>query len=145
MEMAETALQVLCLCCLVQTGVRDVRTQKVDIRVLAVFVILSVFLIFVGKLEPFSTGRFMGLIPGAALMAVSKISSGAIGMGDGVIVLWLGYVLGIILCLNTLAVAWALCFFAALILFVMRRKNTIPFIPFLCIGYFVNLINIYSV
>ena len=76
---------------------------------------------------------FASLLPGIALLFFTKLSQGAIGAADGLIVLGLGLweLLGI------LSGAFFLAAFVAgfLLVFQIKRKNdSIPFIPFLVLG-----------
>lgn len=82
------------------------------------------------------------LLPGFFLLAVGKASNGKVGYGDGILILVLGVWTGFLECLLTLtaglllASIWAA---AALILKIHNKKDTIPFIPFLLIGYLARI------
>ena len=70
------------------------------------------------------------------------IINGAIGLADGLIVLALGIWIGFWELLGVLSGAFFLSFFVAGFLFFFHKKNrteTIPFIPFLLAGMFLNL------
>lgn len=77
------------------------------------------------------------------LLAVGKASNGKVGYGDGILILVLGVWTGFLECLLTLtaglllASIWAA---AALILKIHNKKDTIPFIPFLLIGYLARIL-----
>ena len=144
MGMADLFFQLEVLGYMVYASVEDVRRKRLDIRVLIVFLIVSLVIIFIFGEGILNVNRLMGLIPGAILVVISKLSSEAIGMGDALVVLWLGYMGGIRMCMNTLMIAWACCFLTALIMFGVHRKKTIPFLPFLCAGYYLCLHMIYA-
>ena len=85
----------------------------------------------------------LGATLGLLLLFVSQITSGAIGAGDGYIMLAIGIYLGIWNSLNLLF--WALLFAAIFSLGLIKikkknRKTTIPFIPFLLCAYVFGLI-----
>ena len=84
----------------------------------------------------------MALLPGISLLAIGWISKECIGYGDGIIICVLGL-------FYSWDVLWRICYFsfffsagAALVLFVVLKKSgddTIPFVPFLMLGWFVNM------
>lgn len=85
---------------------------------------------------------FLSVLPGTALLLLCWISNGAIGLADGLIVLALGIWIGFWELLGVLSGAFFLSFFVAGFLFFFHKKNrteTIPFIPFLLAGMFLNL------
>lgn len=124
---------------LVLASVEDVKRKEIDIRILFVFLLLSISLLSILDMNPFTMGRLVGVFPGAVLAAISRISRGAVGMGDALVVMWLGYVMGIMSCLSVLASAWLICFVAAAICWLRRKKGAIPFIPFLCTGFYLHI------
>lgn len=84
----------------------------------------------------------MALLPGISFLIIGWLSRECIGYGDGFVIC----VLGLFYSWNTI---WIIIFVsllfsagAALVLFVVLKKkgnDTIPFIPFLLLGWFVNL------
>lgn len=79
-----------------------------------------------------------GIIPGAVLILASRLTEGALGMGDALVVLALGSVLGfsegmmVLMTALVLAAIWA----GILMIFCRKKKNyEFPFIPFLLLGY----------
>ena len=75
-------------------------------------------------------------------ISIPIFSNGAIGLADGLIVLALGIWIGFWELLGVLSGAFFLSFFVAGFLFFFHKKNrteTIPFIPFLLAGMFLNL------
>lgn len=143
MESVEFVLQMSGLCYLVNASVDDVRRKRIDARILAIFFAVSLVIICVGRLGLLSHERLLGMIPGGILLCISRLSKEAIGIGDATVVLWLGYLGGIWFCLNSLMIAWSFCFCMALGMFVMGKKQAIPFLPFLCTGYFLSLYALY--
>ena len=85
--------------------------------------------------------NILGLIPGAVLLVISFVSRGQIGIGDGGLVLMLGASLGIESVIRILTAALLLITIFSGVMLVMRklkRKSTLPFIPFLFAGYILS-------
>ncbi len=79
-----------------------------------------------------------GATVGILFLGVSKITKEALGYGDGIVI----FIMGIYLGFWNLATVLMIAFFAASILSLFLliskksgRKMTMPFVPFLCIGY----------
>ncbi|HIY19146.1 MAG TPA: prepilin peptidase [Candidatus Blautia avistercoris] len=80
----------------------------------------------------------LGYVPGIALIGLSILTKGKIGMGDGLILLSLGNFMRIKEVFLVLGMGLLLCSFWSGILLVARKagKNSrIPFVPFLFAGY----------
>lgn len=96
--------------------------------------------VFQGEL---SFGYFAAAAPGCLVIALSFLTAGAVGLGDGLILLSLGTllswekVLGILL-----AGSLCSCVYGAILLLLRKnvRKRQIPFVPFLFAGYIGGLI-----
>lgn len=82
--------------------------------------------------------RLAGLSLGIILLSLNPITKGQIGIGDGIIVCITGLCLGF--AQNAVALAYGLfgsAMFSIVLIAISRvnRKKTIPFVPFLLIGY----------
>lgn len=132
-------IELILLFYLVLASVEDIKRKEIDIRILSIFILLSIILIMSFGMKPFSLTRIVGSLPGLMLVAVSRGSNGAVGMGDAAVVLWVGYVMGIMSCLSVLTIAWMICFVAAAMCWIRRKKGVIPFIPFLCMGFYLHI------
>ena len=95
-----------------------------------------------GLIYSFMSGREIQdiLIPaviGAIFLLASVITGGALGMGDGWVMLALGCMTGTTVYLRTLAAGCSVCsgISAASDSVSQKRKTEIPFIPFLFLGY----------
>ena len=82
------------------------------------------------------SGREMGysLIPGIFLLILSVVSKESIGIGDGMAVAVLGLWIGGGKTFMVLCAAWTLAGIFALICLMKKRKEPIPFVPFLLLG-----------
>lgn len=139
MTKAEFMIRLWNLFYLVWAAAEDVRKREINVKTLLFFITVNLAAVIGCDIEPLNRLRLIGCIPGILLLVISRISHGAIGVGDAVVILWVGYAVGILDCLQLLNIAWAICFAAAGIRFIFRKKSAIPFIPFLCIGYFISL------
>lgn len=125
------------LCMLGICSCEDIRKKEISGKALAFFLaegILGCLLLW--KFPPVSV--LTALVPGFALWAGAYISKGAVGTGDGLLIM----LLALFLPTETvyLLVFYALFFSAmyALFLFVVKKKgrdHPIPFVPFLLLGY----------
>lgn len=79
-----------------------------------------------------------GIIPGIVCLLISYVSREQIGYGDGWAILLMGALLGISRVMKLLLAAFSLLTVIAIVLLITKkakRKSTIPFIPFLFLGY----------
>lgn len=84
-----------------------------------------------------------GIAVGAAVIILSLVSGGIIGIGDGLVLCVAGIYIGGINTMRLLLTGLFLSSLYALVLLFMhrkRRKDTIPFIPFLLAAYLILLI-----
>ena len=135
--------QGICIAYLSMLSVLDMRFRKVPVWLLVVGGIAgtghqiwkwvkgdSVSIVLIG----------VGAIVGILFLGVSKITGQALGYGDGIIILILGICLGFWDLSIVLMIAFFIASVMAIALIVVKkgkRKRTMPFVPFLCIGYIV--------
>lgn len=135
--MAELSMKIILGVLLLVCGVQDSCSGKIHIRV------IMLGAIFTAACLPFCTSlsvleRLSGFAIGAAVLIISKITGGKIGLGDGLLLCITGLGLGFWGNLELFGIA---LFFAALIsivLLVLRlvdRKKSIPFVPFMLLAY----------
>lgn len=88
-----------------------------------------------------SVGEYLaGGALGACFIALSKISR-EIGMGDGILLVILGLMLGLRRLIGVLFLALVLCALMAAVLCLMGRagkRSRLPFVPFLLIGFLIT-------
>lgn len=118
-------------------SIEDIRKKQVQVYLVLVFGIIG--MIFHLLYRSLSIGNiFCGMMLGVILMVVSKITSGSVGMGDGLILMVTGVYLGIgsnvKLFFHGLlfAAIWSL---VLIVLFRKTRRQEIPFVPFLLMAY----------
>jgi prepilin signal peptidase PulO-like enzyme (type II secretory pathway) len=121
----------------------DLRTKKLPIRLLQCATIFAFFIGY-GALSQSFLSLFFGMGIGyLALFLPSYFSRGRLmGLGDAWVGAWMGAVLGFPQILLGLYFAVILGGAAALILLALgwKRKDQVPFAPFLCLGTIIALI-----
>ena len=92
--------------------------------------------------ESFSfTDNALGIIPGAVLLVISYVSRGQIGIGDGVLVAQVGASLGLEVIVRILTAALMLITVLSAVMLIfgkLKRRSTLPFIPFIFAGYLMS-------
>lgn len=129
------SLGVLLLICAIQ----DLFKKRVYLWVIGIGAVLTfICLPFLKELSVIDC--IGGLAVGLTTMLISKITAGKIGMGDGLILCVTGVGLGFWNNLELFGVALFLAAVLSIILMILRvvdRKKSIPFIPFLFAGYLI--------
>ncbi len=114
----------------------DIRKGEISLRVAAAYMILGVFYLFLHRQR---MPLFLaGVLPGLLLLCIGKVSGGALGLGDGLIVLVAGLYMGIWKTLEFITVAVLLAaVWAGILMFGKKRggKASFPFVPFLLAAY----------
>lgn len=119
-------------------GIVDWKNRKVWIVpwvVMTVWMLLA--LLWLGR-SPIML--LYGVLPGGILIAVSGVTRGHIGLGDGLLVLTIGMYLGAMNTFLALLSGMVLAAITGAVLLIVRKvgwKYTMPFVPYLCIGYWV--------
>lgn len=118
-------------------SIQDIKKKKINTGLIIVGVLL---LTIVTSLSGSITilNRLAGLSLGVILLGLCFVTRGQIGIGDGIILCITGLNLGFIK--NSLLLLYALlgaAVFSAILIFFwhVSRHKTIPFVPFLFLGY----------
>ena len=125
--------------------ITDLRKKQVSLISLAVFSVAGIgAILLLYKIEdPYvsiETLRSMafGVLAGVLLLLLSLASDGAIGKGDGLVTIIMGFYLGLWRVLVLLMGSFLTCgFFGAILLWRKRagRKSRLPLMPFMLISY----------
>lgn len=102
-----------------------------------VFCLVRIFL-----LEPQIKDMLTGLIPGALLLVIAKLSRQAIGYGDGIMLISSGILTGFFGAVFMLLVSMLLASAVSVALMIIKKgkgKTQLPFIPFMLGAYVVML------
>ena len=118
-------------------GVEDLRKKTISARYLPLFAIAGMGLrLFLQNLSVVSI--LLGMAVGLAMMGLSVLTRGSIGMGDGMLLVVSGVFLGGATNVELLftGLFYAAVFSLGILVFGKRKKyREIPFIPFLFLGY----------
>lgn len=118
-------------------SIQDVKRKQIHIALLCIGMVTVMFgaMFFI---DISIKNRLMGFLPGGLLLGLNLITKNQIGIADGIIVCIIGGALGFYISSGILLFALFLSAIISLILIVLKkvkRKTTIPFIPFLFAGY----------
>ena len=127
------------ICVLTFLGInswKDLRTREVSLFTICIFGLVGVIrACFLGNIGM----EWIGTISlGGILLGLSIVSKGAVGMGDGFLLLALGTVLSfreLLWAFLTGLLCCSLCGILLLLLPVRKKKVELPFVPFLLVGY----------
>ncbi|MDO4318353.1 MAG: prepilin peptidase [Lachnospiraceae bacterium] len=114
----------------------DVKERRLSRWMLGAALLIALFGFFVPSGN--WIGRILGAGIGALFCGISFISHEGIGWADSLLLLLLGVTFGGARLLFILGAALMLLLAAAVVLFILRkvkRKDRLPFMPFLFIGY----------
>jgi hypothetical protein len=140
--MAETIMKIAIFIMLLLCGIQDIIKKKVCIWVIMAGAFATAVCIPFCSLSTIP-GRIGGIAVGVAVIAINLATAGKIGMGDAFLLCVTGLGLGFWGNLELFAIALLLAAIVSIILLSLRladRKKSIPFIPFLFIGYLFILI-----
>lgn len=126
---------------LIFSAAQDIVKKKILVWIIALGAML------LGMCIPFCNNltlvnRVGGITIGLGVIIVSKITRGKIGMGDGLILCVTGMGLGFWVNMELFFTALLAASVVSIILLALRlvnRKKSIPFIPFLLLGFIVTL------
>lgn len=135
--MAESGMKIFLALVLLLCGIQDIYKKKIQIWILALGIVLIVICLpFCHSISLLD--RLCGFAIGAAVLLISKVTNGKIGMGDGVLLCITGLGLGFWSNLELFGVALLIAALLSIFLLTFRladRKKSIPFVPFLFIAY----------
>lgn len=139
MNRVDLFVRILLIIMLFLSSIKDIKTKSVSMRMVIPCLLIVLFCLpFRNDITIISglLGSFVGFI----MIGIGKVSNWQVGMGDGIVLVVTGIGLGIwenaFLLLYALLLISVFCVF---LLFIKKisKKNTLPFIPFLFIGYIV--------
>ena len=117
--------------------IQDIRKKELSLKVMVLFFLAGLALRIFFDGSGFIDALY-GMLIGAAMIVLSKLSRGAAGLGDGIVLVVTGLYMGFDVNLEIFIWGLSLCAIVGLfLLLVMKadRKKRIPFVPFLSAGY----------
>lgn len=137
--MAELCLKLVTAAVLLLCGVMDCYRKKIYLWIPLTGGLLLAVCIFFSK-DISLTDRLAGVLVGAAVMLLSYITGGKIGMADGIVLCVTGAGLGFWGNMELFCLALMLAAVISIILLILRKANRnmcLPFIPFILTGYLI--------
>lgn len=121
---------------LLYSSYTDIKKREISALVLMIFMIMGIVCTIYGERISL-TEVFFGVFIGVFLIAISILTHGELGLGDGLLLcvtgLYLGFVRNILLLLIALFISAIFSMF--LLLFKCGLKREYPFVPFLFLSY----------
>lgn len=118
----------------------DLYKRQVSLSLVVFYAVLSIPYLMMGGQK--ISLLLAGAVPGLFLLCIGKASGGALGLGDGLVILVSGLYMGIWKALEWLALALLLAAVWAGFLLVFKkkgRKASFPFVPFLMAAYVIPM------
>lgn len=123
---------------------QDIKTGKIAGNLILLFGVLGILIDFLFHIPWQECAK--GMFPGMIILLFGKLSKEQIGYGDGLVMCVLGFFLSGRKNINLLLTALFLCAICAVILFVtgkLKRRMTVPFLPFLTAGFVIHTLSDY--
>ena len=137
-----TLSQMVCQMILVCLSVSDIYFRKIPAEILLLTNLAAViYQIMIGQMDPWLIAG--GAAVGGVFLYISKVTCEGIGYGDSWAILILGIFLVIWKLMEVLAGAFFILSLASVFFLArkkMSRKQSIPFFPFLAIGYLLQVL-----
>lgn len=117
----------------------DIRKKVVYVKVIVPFLLIGILLC----ISPLGNGihnALYGTVVGFAILILSFATNGAVGEGDGLVLMITGFYLGFLNNIRLLCMALflsAIVSVAAVILGKCGKKTELPFMPFLLISFLI--------
>ncbi|MCR5082199.1 MAG: A24 family peptidase [Parasporobacterium sp.] len=144
--MLELVEKTLLLVFLFIVAMFDIKTKQVSTKLCVIFGIGALVILFISILNGIEISLFSsigGMLIGILFIVVAKLSAGAIGAGDGMVMAVAGLYVGFERNLEILFIAFLASALVGIILWITRkkkRKETMAFLPFILTGYLASLI-----
>lgn len=140
-----TISKSICLLVLAVLSASDIKCRKVSGKILLAGAICTLIYQFLYRpLSLWSLGA--GAAVGIFFLLVSKVTHEGFGYGDSLAILILGVYLGFWRLLGVLSGAFFLLAAVSVLTLCMKRmnrKSSLPFFPFLTVGYLISLLTGY--
>lgn len=119
----------------------DIRDRQIPEKLLIIDIIAGIILTVMNRKINWPDEWYLymvGILIGIVILLAGYFSNGCIGMADGIMLAVIGGILGYqetLLLLMNAVMAAAVCSIILIVLRKGNRKTTIPFFPFMLLGY----------
>ena len=120
---------------LIPMSVKDIRKREIN-GYIGLLAIMATLIFRVTYLKEMDFVILMDIIPGAVFLLFSFLSKEKIGYGDGIMLVFVGCVMGFWKTILALMISLAVTAILAMIILMKQkgRNREIPFIPFMSMG-----------
>jgi leader peptidase (prepilin peptidase)/N-methyltransferase len=136
----EIQMGVLGLILMIQS-VLDIRSKRLPLWITGIGAGIGIiFLILQGS---YNLSNATALLPGLLCLVIARVSREAIGYGDGLLLVMMGFYLKVSVLLGVCLWAITLAGIVALFLLATKKrkgKQEIPFVPFIFVGFILEVI-----
>ena len=118
-------------------SIMDIRSKTIPLKWLLCGTIFIPAYFLTGEAGELKT-KVLGTIPGAVLMLISVASRGQIGMADAVLIMIMGACIGIGRVISVISISFMAIAAVSMVMLIagkLNRKSTLPYIPFVLLGY----------
>ena len=123
-------------------SILDIKTRCIPKIYLYIFSAIILILSLFNTKLPFNEHLY-GIIPGAIFLLISRLTNGAIGTGDSLVIALLGLVYGISLHIELLFITFGLLLFTSIAMVAFKKANkktSLPMIPFISASFLISMI-----
>ena len=136
-------IHIIILSMLFISSIKDIKSKKISMTVLLIYGLVICLMTFLHH-NMTLLDRISGMLIGAFLLFISRVTKEQIGFGDGLVFIVTG--LGIGFWDNLLLLCYSMslgCMFALFMWAVkkVKRNSTFPFVPFIGMGYLILMLN----
>ncbi len=128
---------------LLVSGMIDIKTKCVSVK-LVIMCLIPIIIALPFREEITLIEGLLGMLIGILILGIGKFTRGQIGSGDGLVLIVTGIALGGYNNLRMLMYGLFLVSMVSILLLITKKikfKSTLPFLPFLCMGYVLVLID----
>lgn len=133
-----TTIKIMVLGMMLFAAYQDIRHKEVNLSSILVCVILSAISVGMDVYRGESVvPAVIALLPGMAFLLLSFVTRGAVGIGDGLMLMGIGPAFGMDHTVLGLFIGLGLSCVVSIILLVSRKGNSksqLPFVPFMALG-----------
>lgn len=121
----------------------DIKKKMISGILLGTFAVIGVVMLLIFRQKSIWS-VVTGILPGVAIMGISRLTRGEIGMGDGALLCVTGLFVGFYVNLEMFFIALFMAAVWGMILVMFKkagRKTELPFAPFMMMAYIIVIIS----